>query len=309
MYTHRNKLSILKKLDRPKAKVDKDRPQKQTKRTHKVKKDTNEQQRPKEDARLPEVGDLQVDHNSSLHASAHVGMGVNAIGQKKVEISKLLGVPLLPIDADTADKSLQHHMSDITKMFTRKPHDTLSTAAAHAQFSQPDDVTILDRKWEDKFLHEPTGCERPCVNSASGTCFASTLKTGQVNDRKLTLCEFYVPTAYEQIRAGGWIWPKEVKPCLLCLRAEIYSKFLETRCNANGCAEDVNYATIGNIIGEPGEYDADSCFVSRPDLYEGVLHPVVIPTIHDYQIFVRNGNRHLQQLHAQPECETPSFFF
>ena len=305
MYTHRNKLRILKKLDT-------DRPKKQTKRTSRVKKDAHKQQEPKGDVvckALPEIGDLQVDHDSSLHVSAHVDVGVDGIGQKKVEISKLLGISSLPMDTETNDKSLHHHMSDITKMFTRKPHDTLSTAAAHAQFSQPDDVTILDRKWEDKFLHEPTGCERPCANSASGTCFASTLKTGQVNDRKLTLCEFYVPTAYEQIRAGGWIWPKEVKPCLLCLRAEIYSKFLETRCNANGCAEDVNYATIGNIIGEPGEYDADSCFVSRPDLYEGVLHPVVIPTIHDYQIFVRNGNRHLQQLHAQPECETPSFFF
>ena len=304
MYTHRNKLRIMDKLDGTQS-------NKQTKKRNRLKKCTSKPKKSKNDTiptkKVLELNDLHLDHDESLHVSAHVA--ASDIDSKKNEISKLLGRPLLPVDADTESRSLQQHMSDITKMFTRKPHDTLSTAAARAQFSQPDSITILDRKWEEKFLHEPTGCERPCCNASAGTCFASTLKTGQVIDRKLTLCEFYVPMDYEKIRVSGWVWPKEIKPCLLCLRAEIYSKFLETRCNANGCIEDVNYATVGNIVGELGEYMADSCFVSRPDLYEGVLYPVVIPTIHDYEVVVRNGNRHLRQLHAYPGDETPSFFF
>ena len=306
MYTHRSKLKILEESDPV-------QPKKQSRKRAKNKGISQPNcKKPKQKQKLvcetvEALLDLQLEHDSSLHVSAHVHM--SEIDRKKNEICKLLGAPLLPVSEATDTKSLQQHMSDITKMFTRKPHDTLSTAAAHAQFAQPNDVTILDRKWEEKFLHEPTGCERPCVNAAPGTCFASTLKTGQINDRKLTLCEFFVPMEYEKIHASGWIWPKETKQCLLCLRAEIYSKFLETRCNANGCTEDVNYATVGNIVGELGEYTEDSCFVSRPDLYEGVLHPVVIPTIHDYEIVVRNGNRHLHQLHAYPGDESPSFFF
>ena len=130
----------------------------------------------------------------------------------------------------------------------------------------------------------------------------------KIAKRKLWNMRRYVPMEYEKIRASGWIWPKEIKPCLLCLRAEIYSRFLATRFNANGCLQHVNYANVGNIIGELGEYTTDSCFVSRPDLYEGVLHPVVIPTIHDYAVFVRNGNMHLKQLHAYPDDNGPSFF-
>ena len=295
MYTHRCKSGILAHLDGV-------QPRKKAKKVHRPKKNKSHQTDKKKDT----IVDLQLNHNSSLHTSAHV----DVVEQKKNEISKLLGSPCLSTSTtDSHTKTLNHHMSDIAQMFMRKPHDTLTTNAAYAQFTQPDDITILDRKWEEKFLHEPTGCERPCANAASGTCFASMLKTGQINDRMLTLCEFYVPMEYEKIRVSGWIWPKEIKPCLLCLRAEIYSRFLETRCNANGCLQHVNYANVGNIIGELGEYTADSCFVSRPDLYEGVLHPVVIPTIHDYTVFVRNGNRHLKQLHAYPDDTGPSFFF
>ena len=85
--------------------------------------------------------------------------------------------------------------------------------------------------------------------------------------------------------------------------------FIETRCNANGCVEDLNYATIGNIVGEAGEYTRQSCFVSRPERYEGVLQPVVTPTVYDYEIVLSNGIRHLRQKHDYPENENPSFFF
>ena len=165
------------------------------------------------------------------------------------------------------------------------------------------------RKWEEQFLHEPTGCERPCVNFASGCCFAGSLQTGELSDLTLTLCEFYVPAEYERIKAAGWDWPKEAKPCLLCLRVEIYSRFIETRCNALSCVESINYATIGNIVGEPGEYTADTCFLSRPDRYEGVLHPVVVPTVFDYGILLVNGSRHLKQRLPYPGDANSSFFF
>ena len=252
---------------------------------------------------------LQLHDDQALHATSHTRHA--EINRKRGEIATILGrsdVPPLSVE-DSTNMPINQHFSQIASWFTTTPHDTLSAPAAQAQFSQTNEVVIVTREWEEKFLHEPAGASRPCANFASGNCFAALIRTGQVSDANLTLCEFYTKSDYERIGANGWNWPKETKPCLLCLRAEIYSKFIETRCNANGCISDVNYATIGNIVGQPGEYTVDSCFLSRPELYEGILHPVVIPTIHDYEVVLRNGCRHLKQLHSYPENDIPSFFF
>jgi len=200
------------------------------------------------------------------------------VEQKKNEISKLLGCPCLPTSTtDSHTKTLQHHMSDIAKMFMRKPHDTLTTNAAYAQFTQPDDVAIRGRKWEEKFLHEPTGCERPCANAASGTCFASMLKTGQINDRMLTLCEFYVPMEYEKIRASGWIWPKEIKPCLLCLRADMFAM----------------YCDLVNTQGPPTDPKGQLLFES--DIAEAAIKQLV--TTSDKAQDMHSENRKLKRQH------------
>jgi hypothetical protein len=252
---------------------------------------------------------LQLHDDTATHAGSHTRH--DEVNRKRTEIANILGRPeVSPLTMDeSTDLSINQHFSQIASWFTNKPHDTLSAPAARAQFSQTSEVVIVTREWEERFLHEPTGASRPCANFASGNCFAGLLRTGQISDAGLTLCEFYTKCEYERIAANGWNWPKETKPCLLCLRAEIYSRFIETRCNANGCISDVNYATIGNIVGQPGEYTASACFLSRPELYEGVLHPVVIPTIHDYEVILRNGCRHLLQLHKYPQNEVPSFFF
>jgi hypothetical protein len=248
--------------------------------------------------------DLQLPHDVSVHASAHIN---DPIAMKHHAIASALGRECRTIPGE--DASANEHLAQLAKLFTSQPHDTLSTVAARARFGQCHQVSVNSRKWEEQFLHEPTGCERPCVNFASGCCFAGSLQTGELSDLTLTLCEFYVPAEYERIKAAGWDWPKEAKPCLLCLRVEIYSRFIETRCNALSCVESINYATIGNIVGEPGEYTADTCFLSRPDRYEGVLHPVVVPTVFDYGILLVNGSRHLKQKLPYPGDANPSFFF
>lgn len=254
------------------------------------------------------TGGVLISQDSSFHTSAHCNVNQEDVDNKHSAIHGLIGGSNA-IETIGQDASANHYMSQIANMFTRKPHDTLTTNATNARICQETDVTLVSRTWEDRFLHEPSGCERPCVNFSSRQCFAGCIKTGQISDPNLTLCEFYTPVEYEEIKASGWVWPKETKPCLLCLRCEIYSRFIETRCNANGCVENVNYATIGNIVGEPGEYVTESCFVSRPDRYEGVLHPVVIPTVYDYEIVLANGNRTLKQRLAYPEDAIPSFFF
>lgn len=205
--------------------------------------------------------------------------------------------------------SARVHLQEISRYLTRLPHDSLTSAAAMARFSNTRDVAVLCRAWEEKFLHEPSGNERPCVNRASRSCFASKIINNGIRDKDFGLCEFYTQPEYESIRKSGFVWPVALSPCLLCLRAEAFARFLEARCNGVGCASNVNYASISNIVGQTGEYLPESCFLSSSKRYEGIVDPIVIPNVRDYEMTTVCGIRHLRQLHPKPEHVVSKFFF
>lgn len=201
------------------------------------------------------------------------------------------------------------HLKEISKYLTRLPHDSLTSVAALARFANTRDVTVLHRAWEEKFLHEPSGNERPCSNRASRSCFAASITNNGIKDQDFGLCEFYTEVEYAAIRKSGYVWPVALLPCLLCLRAEAFARFLETRCNSVGCASNLNYARVSNIVGQVGEYVPESCFLSSSKRYEGIVDPIVIPNVRDYEIKTVCGIRHLQQLHPRPEHVVSRFFF
>ena len=155
---------------------------------------------------------LQLYDDQAVHAASHTRHA--DINRKRNDIANILGRPEVdPLSVqESAELSVNQHFSQIASWFTTKPHNTLSAPAAKAQFSQSKEVVIVTRAWEEKFLHEPTGASRPCANFASGNCFAALIRTGQISDTNLTLCEFYTKCEYEQIAANGWNWPKETKP-------------------------------------------------------------------------------------------------
>ena len=62
---------------------------------------------------------------------------------------------------------------------------------------------LLPRAYEEGFLHEASGCERPCINSASQSCFASLIESNAVLDPSFALTEFYLPDEYKQIEKSG----------------------------------------------------------------------------------------------------------
>lgn len=263
--------------------------------------------------------DISVSLDETLHTSQHTIAASEKLQEQQVKILSNLKesttqnevVPSMQAHnlSSNIETSAKQQLSDIACLFMQHPHDTLTSIAARARFSQRDNVQIVRREWEERFLHEATGAERACVNATSGTCFASSIVNNHVQDPTFALCEFYTESEHAAIKEAGWSWPKSISPCLLCLRAETFARFLQTRCNAMGCLSQVNYAKIGNIVGEPGEYTAASCFLSSCSRYEGVLEPVVIPTIHDYKITSINGTRWLLQQHPRPSSAAPTFFF
>jgi hypothetical protein len=170
-------------------------------------------------------------------------------------------------------------------------------------------VVTVSREWDEKFMHEASGCERSCCNSKSKTCFASLIENNGILDPSFSLCEFYTEAEYKAIEHSNWIWPESLKPCILCLRNLIYSQLLDVRCNNTSVLSSTTYASIGNMVEVEGEYCIGNVFVSRPDRYEGVSVPVVIPCVADYDVIVRNGMRSLHQRLPKPEHQRSSFFF
>ena len=194
-------------------------------------------------------------------------------------------------------------------MLTHSPHNNICAVKETDLLTMRSNISMVRREWEERFLHEPSGCERPCCNKASNTCFASLIENHGVLDPNFALCEFYTEKEYTEIEQNGWCWPEAVKPCLLCLRNMIFYQLIQTRCSNNQVLASVNYAPIGNLVGVPGEYCAENCCVSRPDRHEGLLVPVVVPNVMDYKVIMRAGVRHLQQLLPLPGSFRSTFFF
>lgn len=200
-------------------------------------------------------------------------------------------------------------LSAMAAMITTSPHNTMSTAVGKTTPHILSNITIVSRSWEEKFMHESSGCERSCCNSKSNTCFASMISNNGVLDPTFSLCEFYTESDYVSIEKKAWVWPVTVQPCILCLRNMVYAQFLQVRCSNSSVMASVSYASIGNMVGVPGEYCIENVFVSRPDKYEGIAVPIVIPSIVDYDVVVRNGARSLNQRLPRPEHQRSSFFF
>ena len=212
-------------------------------------------------------------------------------------------------DVNTLISQCEDDLSNMAAMITASPHNTMSTAVGKTTSHVLSNITVVARSWEERFMHESTGCERSCCNSKSNTCFASMISNNGVLDPTFSLCEFYTESEYAAIEKKAWVWPVTVQPCILCLRNMVYAQFLQVRCSNSSVMASVSYASIGNMVGVPGEYCIENVFVSRPDKYEGIAVPIVIPSIVDYDVLVRNGTRSLNQRLPRPEHQRSSFFF
>ena len=83
-------------------------------------------------------------------------------------------------------------------LMSQTPRDTLRSEA-HGGVDTRCAVTIVTRAWEESFMREASGTERPCMHADSCTCFASLIPKDGVRDPTFALAEFYTevsrPTA------------------------------------------------------------------------------------------------------------------
>lgn len=227
-------------------------------------------------------------------------------------LARLLLSESEPKESLTAEKFYTRCRADldgISRLLLHGPHNEFPSHTPHGEVLERVRVEQVSRAWEERFLHEPRGYERACVNATARACFASAIESNGVLDASFALCEFYTEKEYREIEKSAWTWPETRRPCLLCLRNSVYARFMRARCENRAVSPSVHFSPICNMVDVPGEYCTENVFVSRTDRYEGVVLPVVIPCIGDYTVVTDRGTRALLQNLPRPEDGASGAFF
>lgn len=207
--------------------------------------------------------------------------------------------------------TLSEHISAVVHLLSRVPQDLQGAPGERTRDQVRRSVTVLSRDYEETFLEEPGRGERACVNSFHGGCFANRLRSNGITGANFALKEFYLPDEWERITAGKETLPSTQRYCLLCLRERICADFFSVRCDHQQVPGLTTFSSIANIVG-PGEYDAEAVVVSGTSRYEGLVEPVVVPRVADYQVFRNKGSKlQVRQLMPRPGPQDagPFFFF
>jgi hypothetical protein len=159
----------------------------------------------------------------------------------------------------------------------------------------PDQPERVCRKWEEAFLHMPTGKERSCVNYMTNTCVASEMFRS-VTCPTFHLCEFLRPSQFKTA-------PSENSECLLCQRQNAASQLWTARALGQGMLPLVRLTTHSNIVGVEEEYCVSHVNVSTPTCFEGLTEPVVRCCKRDYEPLKRNGVWWLHQNMPTPTVQ------
>jgi hypothetical protein len=151
-------------------------------------------------------------------------------------------------------------------------------------------VQTCSRSYEQQFLREPIGSERPCLmgNGCEG------LKINNAKDRAFIVREFLLPSEQKEYENSGK-YPTEQRLCLMCKRLECARAFVNIRADGMGVREDTILPDYRNLIDVEGEYCLRDCIVSSRTVYEGILDPIVLHVRSAYRLVEHNGIRYYDQ--------------
>lgn len=154
-----------------------------------------------------------------------------------------------------------------------------SAAGSGSSTAAADDIICCPRSYEESFLHEPIGTQRPCARN--NHCEGLTLQ----GTDGFILREFIYP---------GSEASETRQLCLLCRRHEISTAFYRYETGQNIKSDNLRISRHYNLVGIPGEYDVRDCIVSGNE-YSGLILPVVLHIRSAYTCHMKDGVRHLTQ--------------
>ena len=178
----------------------------------------------------------------------------------------------------------------IRSLLQTAPQDTLSPEDTRHKEQARSSIEVVTRSYEEKYLREPIGNERSCVMNEN----CQGMMLNHITDNKFILREFLLPSEEEEAKRTGQ-WPKERRLCILCKRAEIARAFINIRADGMGVKENIILQDYRNLVNISGEYMLEDCILSSPNIFQGLLDPVVLHVKSAYRVEKKNGVRHLQQ--------------
>ena len=174
---------------------------------------------------------------------------------------------------------------DLDAILSRVPYrEILENLYGRDPYPRPD-VPVITRAYEESFLREPTGSERPCV--------AGELCEGMFIDP----CTPFVATEF---LLPGEPQPSTLQFCVPCSRKvtqKLFYDALFTGKEVRGLIQ-----RYGNICNIPGEYARECMLITPP---HAPLHCMPLPVMshqrNKYRVTISAGIKHLDQLRVRYE--------
>lgn len=178
----------------------------------------------------------------------------------------------------------------VRALLQQAPCDTLSPEDIKHKDHVRTSIQVVTRKYEEQYLREPVGKDRPCI--MGDQCQGMHLP--HVKTNAFVLREFLLPTEEEEFKRSGTL-PAEGRLCLMCKRSEIARAFINIRADGMGVKNNTILQDYRNIVGEEGEYCMEDCILSSPNIFQGLLDPVVLHLRNAYRLQVKQGVRYYEQ--------------
>lgn len=157
------------------------------------------------------------------------------------------------------------------------------------------EVETVTREYEESFMTEPIGDQRPCINGQE--CEGNFIPN---SEKPFTLREFLYPSENEIYKKTGH-YPSQQNRCIFCIRCELARAIIYIRANGVACRQDTILQKHRNLVDIPGEYRLQDCILTKKDCWEGIIDPVVLHTRNSYKFELVNGTKTYKQWnHTDP---------
>ena len=144
---------------------------------------------------------------------------------------------------------------------------------------------VVPRAYEERYLCEPVGNQRPCVMNDQ----CQGMQLPHIVENAFVLREFLLPSQEEEFKRSGKL-PQERQLCIMCKRAEILRAFVNVRADNMGVRSHMILQDYRNLCNVPGEYMLDDCILSSPTIYQGLLDPVVMHVKNAYWLKTKTAS-------------------
>jgi hypothetical protein len=151
------------------------------------------------------------------------------------------------------------------------------------------DLEPVSRTYEESFMCEPVGDERACVMAEE--CEGNFIPNAGPD--AFTLREFLLPSQQKEYEATKR-YPIKTQPCILCKRKQIAQWLVALRAAGNGLQTDTVMQDYYNLVDIPGEYRLVDTLLSKRNVYEGLICPIVLHVRNAYR-YVRTTKRAYEQ--------------